>query len=280
MENHWHICTDGLEKNVIFKSRKDYIAGMNGIPVCAVGSQVTILAFCLMSNHVHFIVRGTETGCRNFIIRYKRRISSLAYVRNIEVSIKRIDSMDYLMKAIGYVLRNPISAGIRVMPLYYEWSSASLYFRNPKSIRHNWSRKISSLSYRAKREILHAQTDLFDELPVSEEGMIPKEYYVDITAVEKIFQSPARLMFAISRNVNMDMEMDGDILHKTRYSDNELTEPIKDICRQTFNKSSVEMLNIEQRYRLAKTLHRRYGLTRKQLARLTMTDPELLKSML
>lgn len=103
---------------------------------------------------------------------------------------------------------------------------------------------------------------------------------MDITAVEKIFQSPARLMFAISRNVNMDMEMDGDILHKTRYSDNELTGPIKDICRQTFNKSSVEMLNIEQRYRLAKTLHRRYGLTRKQLARLTMTDPELLKSML
>ena len=107
-----------------------------------------------------------------------------------------------------------------------------------------------------------------------------KEEILSAAAKRKIFLSPARLMFAISRNVNIDMEMDGDILHKTRYSDNELTEPIKDICRQTFNKSSVEMLNIEQRYRLAKTLHRRYGLTRKQLARLTMTDPKLLKSML
>ena len=49
MENYWHICTDGLAKNVIFKNRADYVFGMNSIPVCTLTHSVTMLAFCLMS---------------------------------------------------------------------------------------------------------------------------------------------------------------------------------------------------------------------------------------
>ena len=41
---------------MIFKSDTDYIYGMNSIPVCAAGNQVTILAFCLMSNYVNIII--------------------------------------------------------------------------------------------------------------------------------------------------------------------------------------------------------------------------------
>ena len=34
MEKHyWHICTDGLAREIIFKDVKDYIFGMNGVPV-------------------------------------------------------------------------------------------------------------------------------------------------------------------------------------------------------------------------------------------------------
>lgn len=40
-------------KKVIFKSREDYIVGMNAIPVCAQRFNVTVLAFCLMDNHVN-----------------------------------------------------------------------------------------------------------------------------------------------------------------------------------------------------------------------------------
>ena len=57
MENYWHICTEGLVKKVIFKSREDYIVGMNAIPVCAQRFNVTVLAFCLMDNHVNKLFR-------------------------------------------------------------------------------------------------------------------------------------------------------------------------------------------------------------------------------
>lgn len=77
MENHWHVCTDGLEKNVIFKSNGDYIYGMNSMPVRAVGNHVTILVFCLMNNHVHFIIHGEKDNCRKLITQYKKRLTAL-----------------------------------------------------------------------------------------------------------------------------------------------------------------------------------------------------------
>ena len=278
MENHWHICTDGLEKNVIFKSNGDYIYGMNSIPICAVGNQVTILAFCLMSNHVHFIVHGEEGNCRKFITLYKKRLSTLTNLSSTDVCIKHINDDDYLMKAIGYVLRNPVSAGIRLMPYHYDWSSASLYFKKPDSDR--LGKKIGTLSYRGKRKLPHSQTTLLDEYILTEKGLILPECYVDFEYVENLFSSPARLMYAMSRNENMEMELSGDIQHKTKYSDEELSGTIKELCEETFQKSSADLLSIENRYRLAKILHKRYRLSRKQLARLTMTEPSLLKTML
>ena len=263
---------------MIFKSDTDYIYGMNSIPVCAAGNQVTILAFCLMSNHVHFIVHGEEDNCRKFITQYKKRLTALTNLSSTNVCIKHINDDDYLMKAIGYVLRNPVSAGIRLMPYHYDWSSASLYFKKPDSGR--LGKKIGTLSYRSKRELLHSQTTLLDEYILTEKGLILPECYVDFEYVDNLFRSPARLMYAMSRNENMEMELSGDILHKTKYSDEELSGTIKELCEETFQKSSADLLSIENRYRLAKILHKRYRLSRKQLARLTMTEPSLLKTML
>lgn len=93
MEKHyWHICTDGLAREIIFKDVKDYIFGMNGVPALSLFYGVTVLAFCLMSNHVHFVVRGFEKGCRTFITAYKKRLSLIADMTLADVCIKRIDT--------------------------------------------------------------------------------------------------------------------------------------------------------------------------------------------
>ena len=102
MENsYWHICTDGLSREIIFKSEADFIFGMNGVPVYSFHFDVRIMAFCLMSNHVHFITYGSGTGCKGFIRGYRKRLSCLTDMHAASVSIKLIDDTDYLMKAIG-----------------------------------------------------------------------------------------------------------------------------------------------------------------------------------
>lgn len=281
MENYWHICTEGLVKNVIFKSREDYIVGMNAIPVCTLLFNVTVLAFCLMSNHVHFIVHGDEADCRKFIINYRRKLGKLADIKGADVCMKIIDDAEYLKRAIGYVLRNPVSAGLKILPIHYEWSSASLYFRNPiQTVYGSVSdspRTVGTLSYREKRRLLHSQTKELDRFTLTSENMINPECYVDVRAVEELFYSPARLMYFISSKENMEVELRSDILHKARYNDDELLGSIHNICHEVFRRQIPAELSIEDRYRLAEIVRKRYGIPFKQVARLTGTDPEILR---
>ena len=130
-------------------------------------------------------------------------------------------------------------------------------------------RKVGSLIYRTKRELLHSQTDLLDNCLISEENIILPECYVDTEAVENIF-----------RNENLEMELDNGILHKTKYCDNELYGSITGLCQENFHKNRIEELCIEQRCSLAKILHKKYGIAGKQLSRLTNTDLAILKKIL
>ena len=59
-------------KNIIFSSNEDYIYGMNAIAICKIQYiDVKILAFCLMNNHVHFILDCEKDDGLLFMKHYK-----------------------------------------------------------------------------------------------------------------------------------------------------------------------------------------------------------------
>lgn len=287
MENqYWHVCTEGLEKNLIFRDRSGYIAGMNAIPVYVLSYNVRMLCFCLMSNHVHFVISGHEDDSVKFIRHYKKRLAEIAGtggddVRTAGICMKRIGDADYLMRAIGYVLRNPVNAGQRIMPTHYEWCSAGLYFRGYHEA-FPVGRTVVSLSYRERRRLLGSHVEVPGHFTLSHEGMIYPECYVDIDAVERLFQNPGRLLYRLSRNDDAELELDmtSDILRKVQYRDAELAGSVLGICREEFRCGSMRDLTVEQRYILAGILRKRYGTGFRQAARLTGTDPAVLKKIL
>lgn len=126
MEGYYHLSSHGLEKNDIFKSRMDFIAGMNDVALCVLGYDVVIVCFCLMSNHFHFVLYGTLNECWRFAHEYKRRCAmrmrrntgEVRGMRNVEVQIDLVDNQEYLENVIAYVLRNPLAAGLYVMPYH------------------------------------------------------------------------------------------------------------------------------------------------------------------
>ena len=80
-------------------------------------------------------------------------------------------------------------------------------------------------------------------------------------------------MYFISSKENMEVELRSDILHKARYNDDELLGSIHNVFRRQIPAE----LSIEDRYRLAEIVRKRYGIPFKQVARLTGTDPEILR---
>ena len=138
---YYHAFTRGLGKDLLFYGDADFLYGMNIIPRYLKLSGTRLLAFCLMDNHVHFVLEGCRAGCNQFIINYKRTVFSFLKKRRGKdfpettvPGIVGIESTDRLMTVIAYVLRNPVAAGINYLPQDYKWSSASTCFRKRRNI--------------------------------------------------------------------------------------------------------------------------------------------------
>ena len=278
MRDCWHICTRGLENEVIFKSDEDFIYGMNGVAVFALIYDLKILAFCLMDNHVHFVVQGSRDACIKFIRYYKRRLSVLADMTVADECLKKIDDEEYLKRVIAYVLRNPMSAGLDAFPVTYRWGSGVLYFNGMYHSQEKVS--VADVGRKELRKILGTRVVLPDNYRLTRDMCVDPACYVDYRAVEELYRSPARMMFYMSRNEDMEMELASGILDRHRYGDKELRGVVMQMCRDMFRSDSPESLCVEDRYRLADALRRKYGLSVSQLARITMADRKILASVL
>ena len=73
---YYHAFTRGLEKDLLFYGDAEFLYGMNIIPRYLKLSGTRLLAFCLMDNHVHFVLEGCRAACNQFIINYKRTVFS------------------------------------------------------------------------------------------------------------------------------------------------------------------------------------------------------------
>ena len=98
MKNYYHVSSKALEKNVMFRTREDFVAAMNDVAMCSLRFDVQILCFCLMGNHFHFILSGGYHECRKFGEEFKRMCAMVMRqtqdiekaMKNVEIQIKRI----------------------------------------------------------------------------------------------------------------------------------------------------------------------------------------------
>ena len=281
-KGYYHVSSHGLEKNDIFKSRQDFIRGMNDIALCVLEYDVCILAFCLMSNHFHFVLYGTLEECRRFAEEYKRRCGmrmrlvsgEVKGLKDVSVQIDMIDSHEYLENAIAYVLRNSLAAGVFMMPYHYEWSSLSLYFRGacqPVGV------KLNDLSARKRLNILRSHQAVPDTYMIDANGMILPSCYVDFEMVEKIFRHPARLMASLARKVENDIEVRFGIAESISITDQELLSQMNELIRLEFGCSSLYQLSMKDRIKLCTLLKRNFGAGARQIARVTRLSPEIVE---
>ena len=285
-EDLYHACTNGLSQDLMFCNADDFREGMNDIPVCALSVGIKIYAFCLMNNHVHFLLKGQYDDCLKFMRLYKQmrsrrlraRHGAWYKLRGADISVVLLDSAEYQLNAIAYVLRNPVAAGIAVMPGEYKWSSASLYFGD-KAFCLPGCKKMSELSVREKFRMLKSRISFPDHYIVDSDGMIFPGSYTEYESVARMFGSPKQLLFYETKNQDLTSELETGIVAKTKYKDEELLCSLDWLSGDKFHGRKYRELRIEDRYKVAKELHRRYGCSVKQTARVTGCSPEILKAL-
>lgn len=135
---YYHIMLRGNERNYIFRGDEDKLRFMEILFEKKGMDKFYLQAFCLMSNHVHLLLReGAED-----VATVMKRIT-VSYVRYFNNKYKRVGHLfqdrfrseaveqdTYLMALTRYIHRNPVKAGIVKSPEDYKWSSYNCYLND------------------------------------------------------------------------------------------------------------------------------------------------------
>ena len=131
-----HIVQRGVRSFDIFFKDQDRIEYLNFLNEQSSRSGLTILAYCLMTNHVHILaVPEKEDSLAKAVgeahRQYTRMINFRENVRGFlfqgRFSSCPVYTDHYLLTALRYIEQNPVKAKIVKYPWQYKWSSAGYH---------------------------------------------------------------------------------------------------------------------------------------------------------
>jgi len=128
-----HITQRGNRRETVFFNDEDRICYLSWLKEYSDKHNIEILAYCLMTNHVHLVVvpfteESLQRVLRPLHMRYAQRINRehgwdghLWQGRFFSCPLDEI----YMWAAVRYVERNPVRAGLVRRAEDYDWSSAA-----------------------------------------------------------------------------------------------------------------------------------------------------------
>lgn len=277
---YYHVCTDGNALDWMFWDRSDFIAGVNRIGICALETGILVFAFVLMDNHVHFVLYGTIQQCKKFITKYKmltgKWISSRwgipHHLKHLPSQLILITDEEQLLETIAYIDRNSIVAGFGLLPGEYPWGSARSLFRDRATSKDACA--LSEMSQIEVRQLLGTWSSLPGEWKVDPDGMILPECFLEIDKVERLFRTPVRYLYHLSKKLEGKIEMLSGT--KAFIPDKELRPITESLSKELFGTSDVRTLDVNSRIALARKLRYDYASTLKQISRMVHLDSDLL----
>jgi putative transposase len=130
-----HVTQRGNRRAQVFFSPSDYRSYLELLRDYTERHSVTVLAYCLMPNHVHLVlVPQSSNGLHRVMLpvnmRYAQRFNRERDLVGVVWQGRYFSSVldgGYLRNAIRYVELNPVRSNLVARPENYEWSSAPVH---------------------------------------------------------------------------------------------------------------------------------------------------------
>ena len=270
----YHVCTEPVEDDVLFRTTDDYKLINNIIAVASFRSCIDLLAYAIMDNHLHFILEGEKGDCTVFyeavhkmLMNYYTRHGRASSFAKMRPKYIDISSLNQLLTEIAYVIRNPFVVRTDVNVLAYPWTSGYLYF-NPMA--DTGGEPASSLTGRRLRSFIYSRclTKVDERIRIKDDKANPASF-VDYKRVETFFGNARNFQMQVYKNVEAQVETAKRLGEKPLLNDQEMISITFKLCRALFSANQLRDLSEEQKKRLAKTLKDEFGGSNKQIARCT-----------
>ena len=140
--NIYHVMLRGINRQIIFEDDGDRHYFMTVLKHCKDIAGFRLYAFCLMSNHVHLLIEPAgeplsqifkRVGSK-YVYWYNQKYQRVGHLFQDRYRSENVETNQYFMTVLRYILQNPMKAGIESRPGSYPWSSYLAYEKGAGSI--------------------------------------------------------------------------------------------------------------------------------------------------
>ena len=281
----FHYCAKGEDARHFILCEADYKAVFNIIGVCASVTGGNVVSFSIEDTHPHILLFGPlekcarfktlfETICRHYAV--ETRDGGADFIlRGDLYSIG--DDPHYLRNVAVYTIIQATKDGKRIMPYDYRWGTGSMYFRSgyhtpvwlfdENGVIRNPVR-FGDLPVIERQKIVHTRKYSIPDDWLICNGLILPSNYIDVARFESIYGTHNRFRVFLASNRAKEEEMLSRMAEErgVALEDAEARRCCGDECKALYGTRDPRRLTSAQRIALARSLRRKYRLTRRQLA--------------
>jgi len=133
----YHVMHRGINRQDIFLDDEDRMKFIETLVRFKKICEYEVLGYCLMSNHVHLLIReGKETISQamkrigaSYVYWYNMKYERSGHLFQDRFKSETVEDDKYLLTVLRYIHQNPIKAGIVDKIDKYKWSSYSEYIK-------------------------------------------------------------------------------------------------------------------------------------------------------
>lgn len=129
----YHVVIKGADRQLLFEEPRDFKKYLEIVEYYKQECQFELFAYCLMSNHIHLLIRHApecplETIFRRmnttYAVWFNMKYNRTGVVQNGRYFSEPVETKRYLLTVVKYIHFNPTKAGMEKAPgSSYPWSS-------------------------------------------------------------------------------------------------------------------------------------------------------------
>ncbi len=129
---YYHIFNRGIHHQRIFQDTENYLFVIRKIKHYCSELQITVIAYCLMPNHYHFLIRQDgsypagmlpQRVFNSYTKAYNKRFNQSGTLFEDSFHIKLVQETSHLLHLCRYIHGNPVKDGLVADPVGWEFSN-------------------------------------------------------------------------------------------------------------------------------------------------------------